>query len=119
MPINGDKLLQFPHYRAAISAIGKEHIFFDQVGQAKPTPHIRLKTDAEVEEVAALMRLAIADRIPVLNMEYLLDWPEDRGKIPATLARMRRSGYAPYFCKCDLAGLSPVTLPEDAIGPVA
>jgi cysteinyl-tRNA synthetase, unknown class len=110
VPINGEPLLKYPEFRAAISAIGKEHIFFEQVGKAKPTPHIRQKTDVEVEEVVSLLRLAIADRIPVLAMEYLLDWTEDHLKIAATTARMRSCGFVPHYCKCDLASLSPVTL---------
>ena len=112
VPINGEQLLKFPEFCAAISAIGKEDVFYEQVGKANQKPRIKARDEAEIEEIVSHLRLAIANRIPVLSMEYLRDWPEDAAKVAPLLARLRSLGYVPYFCKRNLADLSKVTLPE-------
>lgn len=118
VPQNGEGLLVFPHYRAAISAIGKEDILYDQHGMADQKPRVRRRPDVGgdngegVEEIMSHLRLAIADRIPILSVEYLRDWPDDVPKIPDTLRRMREAGLIPHFGKRDLGSLSETTLPE-------
>ncbi len=118
IPQNGEGLLVFPQYRAAISAIGKEDIFFDQFGKANAKPRVRPRPEQGgdhgegVEDVMGHLRLALADRIPVLSVEYLRDWPDDQPKITTALARMRASGFIPHFGRRDLGSLCATTLPD-------
>ncbi len=117
IPQNGEGLLVFPQYRAAISAIGKEDILFDQFGKADEKPHVKPRPEhggdagEGIEEIMAHLRLALADRIPILSVEYLRDWPEDQAKIGPALERMRAHGLVPHFGRRDLGSLSETTPP--------
>ena len=121
IPQNGEGLLIYPQYRAAISAIGKEDILYDQFGKANAKPHVRPRPEQGgergegVEDIMENLRHALADRIPILSVEYLLDWPEDRGKMGPALQRMRRLGLIPHFGVRDLGRLSE-TIPPPAGG---
>lgn len=117
VPQNGEGLLLFPQYRAAISAIGKEDIFFDQHGKADEKPHVKARPDGGdgVESILQHLRLALVDRIPILAVEYLRDWPQDEAKIQPTLRRMRENGFIPHFGRRDLGSLSETTLPDTTL----
>ena len=111
VPQNGEPLLQYPEYRAAISAIGKEDILFKMHGQANKQPKIASNSAAEVETIMTHLRLALADRIPILAVEYLCDRKSDEAKIPAALTRMCQFGLVPHFGTRLLSILSPVVSP--------
>jgi cysteinyl-tRNA synthetase, unknown class len=116
IPQNGEGLLAFPQYRAAISAIGKEDILFDQAGHVDNNPRVKPRPDNGIEEIMGYLRLALADRIPILSVEYLRDRPEDRSKIAPTLTRMRAAGLIPHFGERALRTLSETTPPLEAGG---
>jgi cysteinyl-tRNA synthetase len=119
VPQNGEQLLEYANYRAAISAIGKEDILFNQkegvdineraVAVRQPADAIRYTTDD--------LRLALGDGIPVLSVEYLQDDPGNRRLIPATELEMRGLGYVPYFADRHLKALHPICPPRSN-GPV-
>ena len=119
VPQNGEPLLQYPEYRAAISAIGKEDILFKMDGQANKQPKIAINSPTEVEAIMTHLRLALADRIPIIAVEYLRDRKSDEAKIPAALARMRQLGLVPHFGTRLLADLSPVTGAGNSDVPVS
>ena len=117
IPQNGEGLLTYPAYRASISAIGKEDILFEQIGKANAKPRVSGRREKggeageNIEDILANLRLALADRIPILSVEYLADWPEDRGKIEPVVSRMRQLGFIPHIGKRDLGSLSDTRAP--------
>lgn len=125
IPQNGEGLLVFPQYRACIAAIGKEDILYDQFGKADAKPRVRPRPEhggdagEGIEEIMSHLRLALADRIPVLSVEYLRDWPEDQTRIEPALARMRANGLIPHFGRRDLGSLSETTVPLPATIPTS
>lgn len=122
IPQNGEGLLTFPAYRATISAIGKEDVLFEQVGKANQKPRVRARQNAGgeagecVEDIVANLRHALADRIPILSVEYLADWPEDQPQIPGSVLRMRQLGFVPHIAKRDLGSLANAVI--DVAGDV-
>lgn len=122
IPQNGEGLLVFPRYCAAISALGKEDILYEQIGQANMKPRVKARPetgDNGIEAIAGHLRIAIANRIPIVAVEYLLDWPEDRRKIAATVERMRQMGLVPHIARRDLEQLAEAIEPQVPVIPVA
>ena len=113
VPQNGEPLLKFPEYRAAISAIGKEDILYRMDGQANKSPRVKQNSDQDIEVIMQHVRLALADRIPVLAVEYLRDRDEDKKFVALSRQRMREMGLVPHFGKRLLADLSPVEAAPD------
>ena len=116
IPQNGEGLLVYPQYRAFISAIGKEDILYDQDGQAddkrvKARPEKGNENREGVDDIMENLRHALADRIPILAVEYLLDRAEDRKKTTAALEKMGQLGLIPHFGARDLGKLSQTILP--------
>ncbi len=111
VPQNGEPLLKYPEYRAAISAIGKEDILYRMTGKANRTPQLAANDKDEVAKIISDVRLAVADRIPVLAVEYLRDRDTDAKKIPDALRTLRSYGLVPHFGKRLLGELSPVETP--------
>jgi len=99
VPQNGEQLLTEPTYRAYISAIGKEDILYNNVGQANDEhTFVTRNPSNESWEVEGFLQHGKRDGIPVLAVEYLHSVkPENLAAIPATADELRRLGYVPYF----------------------
>lgn len=94
IPQNGEALLEDAGYRAVISAIGKEDVFYGQDGDGKPN-----KKDA-VSDCLGNLDYARKDDIPVLVIEYL----DDGRKIADAKRKLDDFGCsATYFGPRDLA----------------
>ena len=121
VPQNGEGLLRDPAYRAVISAIGKEDILFDQVGQVddnprvKPRPETMPEGESSVQSIIADLNLGLNENppVPVIAVEYLRDQPKDVPAQAPTIARMRSLRFVPHLAKRDLANLSLPILPGD------
>ena len=87
IPQNGEALLQSATYRAAISAIAKEDLYYGV------TADEAANTEAETLASLALLELARADGIPVLVIEYL----GDSGKIKKVHSALAQLGFTAYF----------------------
>ena len=114
IPQNGEGLLRDPRYRAVISAVGKEDILFKMAGQANAKPKVAVRAplgEDSVETVMSHVRLALADHIPVLAVEYLLDWPKDAPLVPQTVKDLRAMGLVPHVAVRLLDQLSPPVHP--------
>jgi cysteinyl-tRNA synthetase len=116
VPQNGEQLLAKKRYRDVISAIGKEDILYDQrknssrhVVDRQPRDYIAGTTED--------LKHALADRIPVLSVEYLMDDAANRALIPKVEAEVRGLGYIPYFADRKLAVLHPTRHPPDLAPP--
>jgi cysteinyl-tRNA synthetase len=106
IPINGEELLGSPRYRSVISGIIREDILY--------RPDFSTGQPREIENneriVAAIMsdlRLAKADGIPVLAMEYLRGTPDDEARIPLATQRLRGMSLIPAFAPRNLDRLTP------------
>jgi cysteinyl-tRNA synthetase, unknown class len=107
VPQNGYGLLESEQFRAHISAIGMEDIFFtwanpnsNRAGdEVKPQP-----ANETAEKLESLQRAQL-DHIPVLAVEYLMDRPRDRPFITETETKMRAHGLVPYFAQRQLEQL--------------
>lgn len=111
MPLNGDALLQDANYRAVISVVAKEDVLFRMVGRADAKPKLaeRPRTGEDgLDQIMRHLRQAQADSIPILDLEYILDWPKDAAQIPTLVPRMRALGLVPHFTHRALGELCPV-----------
>ncbi len=95
IPQNGEALLEDAGYRAVISAIGKEDVFYGQDGDGKPNAK-----DA-VSDCLDYLAYARKDGIPVLAIEYL----DDGRKIGEAKRKLEDAGCTAYFGPRDLATL--------------
>lgn len=100
IPQNGEALLRHPSYRAHISAIATEDVYFRGVsvpaGESR-ADDVERQPDAETSKRLGDLSLALAEKIPVLSVEYLMDQPEDMLQSQTTALRMRRRGLNPHF----------------------
>lgn len=87
IPQNGEALLEDPAYRAVISAIGKEDVFYGQDGDGKANPK------SVVAECLDCLAYARKDDIPVLVIEYL----DDAKKIDDARRKLADLGCPAYF----------------------
>jgi cysteinyl-tRNA synthetase, unknown class len=100
IPQNGEGLLRNASYRAHISAIGIESLYFRGIVPPRDEPRrddVEPNREADLKERLASLDFAIADRIPVLTVEYLMDEPEDAAVAPAIGPVMRARGLVPHF----------------------
>ena len=109
---NGTLLLKSEPYRSVISAVVIEDVIYDQAAQANDAPRLvkrPLEGDGSIAEIAAQLNPAIGDKLLVLAIDYLMDRPEDREKIPAAAAAMTAlyPYLAPYFTVRKLDRLCP------------
>lgn len=108
IPQNGERLLESPAYVAHISAIATEDVFFK--GVRAPAGETR-RDDVERQEAADTRRrlahldLALAQRVPVISVEYLMDQPEDRLLASGVATQMRKRGLVPHFSVRQLGAL--------------
>lgn len=100
IPQNGEALLRHPAYRAHISAIATEDVFYRGV----PVPRgetreddVERQHDAETTRRLGHLALAQTEGIPVLSVEYLMDQPEDTLRTQATAQMMRQRRLVPHF----------------------
>ena len=106
IPQNGEALLESEVYRAHISAIGMEDIFFtwsndDRGGADDVEPN----SASDIDDRMGYLAHAIRDQIPVLAVEYLMDQPDDRRRVPEVDAQMRRRNLIPHFADRQLERL--------------
>jgi cysteinyl-tRNA synthetase len=87
VPQNGEELLQYPDYLAAIDAVGKEDLLFGLRGNE------RANSWSEVESSVSYLKAAQASRRPVLVVEYL----RDIAKREAAQHRLRELGFVASF----------------------
>jgi len=106
VPVNGEELLGSPRYRSVISAMIREDILY--------RPDYSTGRDAVIENneriVAGIMsdlRLAQADAIPVLAVEYLRDQLADEARIELATRRLRGMSLVPTFAPRRLDRLTP------------
>ena len=113
VPQNGEELLQSAAYRSAISAIGKEDIFYDQKTGLDINTRcvVEKRPDKMIRDVADDLNRGLAEQIPVLSVEYLRDDPRNVAEIPAAEAVIRTHGFIPYFADRKLRALHPVSMP--------
>ena len=113
VPQNGEELLRSAAYRAAISAIGKEDIFYDQKKGLDINTRcvVEKRPDKLVRDVAEDLNRALAELIPVLSVEYLRDDPRNVAEIPEAESTVRRHRFIPYFADRKLRALHPVSIP--------
>lgn len=114
VPQNGEGLLEHDRYRASISGLAKEDVLFAMDGSADDRPGLRRRAPEEVEDIAKFLRLAQADRLPVLGVEYLADPPEEAGLQRDAIGQMVRIGLVPHLACRNLNRLSPVLKPVAA-----
>ncbi len=95
IPQNGEALLQSAPYRAVISAIAKEDLYYGVDADEKAN------AAEETRNGLNLLELARKDGIPVMVVEYL----DDSGKIKKAHGELSRLGYAAYFAPRELDGL--------------
>lgn len=102
VPQNAEEMLQSPAYRAVIDGIGKEDFLFGDRGNDVANYETR------IERAEMLLRLARADGLPVLAVEYTRD--------PANQTRARehhgRLGSVLYFGPRSLAYLGQAGKPR-------
>ena len=100
IPQNGEGLLRSATYRAHISAIATESVYYRGI---TPPPDEKRRDDVEKNFPADTQRrladldFAIADHIPVMAVEYLMDEPEDIVEAPKIAPVMRKRGLVPHF----------------------
>ena len=117
IPQNGEALLESEVYRAHISAIGMEDIFFtwsndDRGGSDDVEPN----SASDIDDRMAYLEHAIRDQIPVLAVEYLMDQADDRRRIPEVEIEMRRRKLIPHFAERQLERLwCPQVEPAKAV----
>lgn len=95
IPQNGEALLEDAGYRAVISALGKEDVFYGQDGDG------RANKKQAVNDCLECLKPALTDGIPVLVIEYL----DDAKKIADAEGKISQLGCAAYFGPRDLAAL--------------
>lgn len=87
VPQNGEELLQYPDYLAAIDAVAKEDLLYGLRGNE------RANSWSEVESSVSYLKAAQASRRPVLVVEYL----RDMAKREAARLRLRQLGFIASF----------------------
>lgn len=100
IPQNGEGLLRNASYRAHISAIGIESLYFRGIVPPRDEPRrddVEPNREGDLNERLASLDFAIADHIPVLTVEYLMDEPEDAAVAPTIAPVMRARGLVPHF----------------------
>ncbi|MEW5962189.1 MAG: MJ1477/TM1410 family putative glycoside hydrolase, partial [Pseudomonadota bacterium] len=97
VPQNGHGLLESPLFRAHISAIGMEDIFFRWVSHSAAVDDAEPQSPSETRGKLDLLSMAIKDKIPVLAVEYLMDQASDRKLVPEVERSMRAKGLVPHF----------------------
>ena len=85
VPQNGEELLAEPGYRAIIDGIGKESLLFGEPGEGRPN------TQAAIASRTGLLQLAVAEKKPVLAVEYL----GDAAAAEAARGELARLGFVP------------------------
>lgn len=99
VPHNCEALLVHPAFCAAVSAIAVEDVLFAQEekrGKIAVRPRPAHGPDS-IEEISSLLRVAFANRIPVLAAENLLDGVEKPDAIAAVVQQLRGLGLAPHI----------------------
>jgi uncharacterized protein (TIGR01370 family) len=109
---NGDLLLESSFYRSKISALMREDTIYMQAGKANNAPRVEKRRntgDDGIDAIGARLKFAAGENLPVLAIEYLLDRPEDQGKISDAAAELKGLGsnVLPYFSVRDLDQLCP------------
>ena len=104
IPQNGEALLKSALYRAAISAIAKEDLYYGV------TADEAANTEAETQAGLELLELARRDGIPVMVVEYL----DDSAKIKKVHGALTQLGYCAYFAPQEHAGLREAASPRQA-----
>ena len=117
VPQNGEELLQSSAYRAVVSAIGKEDIFYDQKKGVDINTRCTVdkRPDKMIRDVGEDLKLGLDDQITVLSVEYLRDDTRNVAEIPEAEKIIRKSGYIPYFADRKLRALHPVSMPPAAV----
>jgi cysteinyl-tRNA synthetase len=110
IPQNGEGLLSNGDYRATISAIGKEDIYFDYDKSADGNGVTR-NSDSDIKDVLDNLKLAIDDNIPIIAVEYLRDRESDLELMPTVAGELREAGLIPFFGRRKLDQLDPPSLP--------
>jgi cysteinyl-tRNA synthetase len=106
VPINGEELLGSTRYRSTISAVLCEDLLFRGDGEGGV-----IETDVVAADlVMSDLKLALADGIPVLAVEYLLDTEGAEARISEATRQLRGMGLAPYFAPRQLDRLAPPPL---------
>lgn len=122
VPQNGYGLLESPLFRAHISAIGMEDIFFRWVSHSAAVDDAEPQAPGETREKLDLLSMAIKDKIPVLAVEYLMDQSSDRKLVPEVEKSMRAKGLVPHFAGRQLERLycpETIAAPQPAPQPPA
>jgi cysteinyl-tRNA synthetase, unknown class len=101
VPQNGEELLTIPGYRALIDGLGKEDLLFGEETSGKPNP------PAIIAKRSALLAMLIADRKPVLAVEYL----DDPATIETTRKKLLDLGLIPHFADRELDSMRFGDLP--------
>jgi cysteinyl-tRNA synthetase, unknown class len=113
IPQNGEALLADAQYRSFVSAIGKESIFYSQ--PEGTDFHARAFVEPNppplVDKVRGFLSQGLADGIPVLAVEYLMDDADNRTLTAEVAQRVRQAGYCPFFADRLLKSLHPAVLP--------
>lgn len=120
VPQNGYGLLESPLFRAHISAIGMEDIFFRWVSHSAAVDDAEPQSPSETREKLDLLSMAIKDKIPVLAVEYLMDQSSDRKLVPEVERSMRAKGLVPHFAGRQLERLycpETIAAPRPAPSP--
>jgi cysteinyl-tRNA synthetase len=107
VPQNGYGLLESDLFRAHISAIGMEDIFFTWANpnSDRSGDEVKPQSANETAEKFDSLQRAQRDHIPILAVEYLMDQPGDRRLIAQTETKMRARGLVPYFAQRQLEQL--------------
>ena len=95
IPQNGEELLADPGFRAVIDGLGVEDLFY---GEGKPGVENDPKS---VARRRGLMSLVVADRKPVLAVEYI----DDTARIDEARRQLATLGFVPHFAERKLATL--------------
>jgi cysteinyl-tRNA synthetase len=97
VPQNGEELLRYEDYRAAIDGIAKEGLFYTST-TTDGKPAARLNAEEDVRHSTRLLNLMRKSGKPVLVVEYVAS--------PETVARARKRldglGYVPLFARRQL-----------------
>ena len=107
IPQNGQGLLESEVFRAHISAVGMEDIFYTWANPLSNANGDRAKPQKPSETAEKLDHLAKAqrERIPIFAVEYLMDQDDDRRLVQVTAERMRAANLVPYFGQRQLENL--------------
>lgn len=95
IPQNGETLLADPGFRAVIDGLGVEDLLYGETKSGEPND------PKSIAKRRGLMSLVIADRKPVLAVEYI----DDKARIDDARRELSTLGFVPHFADRQLATL--------------